>query len=231
MRYFLILALLLAPLVSRAADETEAAGETLCDTGTQQSPISIAKAAKAELPEIEADYKDVELTVERKPNFLALHYPEGSILKWGEKTYQLQRIVFHTPAEHIVNGRKFDLEVQLEHKAEDGSRLNLSVMLKRGFSNAGLNPLLTNIPRSDTPEEPLIVEGAFFTPQVLLPANLDYYTYTGSDTLAPCTEGVEWIILKSYVELGGEQLNVLKKILGQNARPAQAIGERTIRQK
>lgn len=227
MRYALFLMALLAAVTAHAE---ESATESLCETGQNQSPISIVKAVKADLPEFEADYKDVELTYERRPNLLALDYPEGSILKWGEKTYSLRKVVFHTPAEHLVNGRKFDLEVQLEHKAEDGELLNVSIMMKRGFSNPGLDPFLANIPRADS-EEPVIVEGQFFSPQIFIPANTDYYLYEGSETLPPCTEGVKWLILKSYVELGGEQLNILKKALGENARAIQPTGERVIQQK
>lgn len=206
------------------------AANSLCGQGKLQSPVSLSKAAKTALPELEADYKDVELTVDRRANHLSLIYPEGSVLKVGDKTYQLERVVFHTPAEHTISGRKFDLEVQLEHKAADGARANISVMMKRGFSNAAFNTLLGNLPRQNT-AEPLIVEGVFFTPQVLLPANMDYYTYEGSDTTPPCTEGVRWYVLKSYVELGGEQLKAIQKIVGANARPVQPLQGRQLQQK
>lgn len=200
---------------------------TLCEKGTAQSPIALSKAKKQALPDLVADYKEVELNIERKPGLLAIHYPEGSLLTLGDKKYNLMRISFHTPSEHTMRGQKFDLEVQLEHKAADGKIIIVSVMMKKGFGNFALNNLIKKIPQSYTPE-PLLLEGSYFSPQTLLPADLSYYNYTGSLTTPPCTEGTDWYVLKSYVELGADQLAAFKKALGNNARALQPQGNRQV---
>ena len=209
--------------------EDEKPDTTLCEKGQQQSPIALTKAKKEKVPLLAPDYKEVELNVDRKPGLLALYYPEGSVLTIGDKKYNLVRISFHTPAEHTLRGQKFDLEVQLEHKAADGKIAIVSVMMKKGFANAAFNPLIAKLPQADT-LEPTIVSGAFFSPQTLFPADLSYYTYTGSLTTPPCTENVDWYVLKSYVELGKDQLAAFKKILDNNARAIQSLNTRKILQ-
>ena len=37
-----------------------------------------------------------------------------------------------------------------------------------------------------------------FDASSLLPRNLRYYRFAGSLTTPPCTEGVSWLVLKSY---------------------------------
>jgi carbonic anhydrase len=128
-----------------------------------------------------------------------------------------------------MRGQKFDLEVQLEHKASDGSMAIISVMMRKGFGNFGLNTVIAKMPKADT-TEPTIIDGVFFSPQTLFPADLSYYTYTGSLTTPPCTENVQWYVLKSYVELGADQLSALKKALGNNARAIQPPNNRKILQ-
>lgn len=226
----MLLSALLIAAPGMAEEKVPAAPDTtLCEQGKAQSPIALLKADKAKLPLLEPDYKEVEMNIERQPGLLAVHYPEGSILKIGDQSFQLTRVTFHTPAEHTMRGQKFDLEVQLEHKNTEGKIAIVSVMMKRGFSNYGLDALLKKIPKADTPE-PIIIDGAFFSPQTLFPADLGYYHYTGSLTTPPCTEGVEWYVLKAYVELGSDQLTAFKKILGANARPMQNLEGRKVEQ-
>ena len=47
---------------------------------------------------------------------------------WKGRTYSLQKITVHSPAEHMVNGVLGELEFQLEHiDGESGKRLNIAI--------------------------------------------------------------------------------------------------------
>jgi carbonic anhydrase len=50
----------------------------------------------------------------------------------------------------------------------------------------------------------------------------------GSLTAPPCTEGVEWLILKEPISVSTEQLAVYKKSFSDNARAAQPVNRRPI---
>jgi len=64
----------------------------------------------------------------------------------------------------------------------------------------------------------------------LLPANKAYYHYAGSLTTPPCSEGVNWMVLKEPVRLGEEQIKAFRRIFNANARPIQPGHGRVIQE-
>jgi carbonic anhydrase len=64
----------------------------------------------------------------------------------------------------------------------------------------------------------------------LLPANKSaYYTFTGSLTTPPCSEGVTWFVLKSPMVISEEQVIRFGHLYSMNARPTQPLNGREIR--
>ena len=63
----------------------------------------------------------------------------------------------------------------------------------------------------------------------LLPSSLAYYTYSGSLTTPPCTEGVQFFILKEPVTIAAKQLATFVKLYPLNARPVQPLNGRVIK--
>jgi carbonic anhydrase len=55
-----------------------------------------------------------------------------------------------------------------------------------------------------------------------------YFTYAGSLTTPPCTEGVTWIVAAVPEELSSKQLQLLTTQLPNNARPTQPLGDRQV---
>jgi carbonic anhydrase len=62
----------------------------------------------------------------------------------------------------------------------------------------------------------------------LLPADKGYYSFQGSLTTPPCSEGVRWFVLKTPVKLAPAQLAAFGKRYPMNARPTQPVNGRTI---
>ncbi len=59
-------------------------------------------------------------------------------------------------------------------------------------------------------------------------SKLDYYHYDGSLTTPPCSEIVEWYVLKIPLTASKEQLNQMLAIMHENNRPIQALNGRKI---
>jgi carbonic anhydrase len=63
----------------------------------------------------------------------------------------------------------------------------------------------------------------------LLPPQRSYYTFSGSLTTPPCTEGVTWFVLKTPVEVAPAQIDAFGAVYPMNARPVQPLHGRPIR--
>jgi carbonic anhydrase len=70
--------------------------------------------------------------------------------------------------------------------------------------------------------------GKPFNVSTVLPKSLSYYGYQGSLTTPGCSEGVDFYILKTPVELSASQLAAFKKIFPLNARPVMPLNGRKI---
>ena len=76
----------------------------------------------------------------------------------------------------------------------------------------------------ETREEPIGIEETN-----LLPPTRDYFTYGGSLTTPPCSEGVRWIVLKTPIEASAEQIAIFKERVGEfTNRPVQPQKARLI---
>ena len=58
-------------------------------------------------------------------------------------------------------------------------------------------------------------------PGGLLPADRGYWTYMGSLTAPPCTEGVRWFVLEQNMSISLAQLRAFANIFKINSRPLQ----------
>jgi carbonic anhydrase len=64
----------------------------------------------------------------------------------------------------------------------------------------------------------------------LLPQRREYYTYMGSLTTPPCSEGVLWIVMKQPITLSPQQIAIFARLYPMNARPVQATAGRLIKE-
>ena len=62
----------------------------------------------------------------------------------------------------------------------------------------------------------------------LLPASKAYYTFAGSLTTPPCTEGVTWFVLKSPTVVSADEIERFAKLYPMNARPVQPLNGREV---
>ena len=64
----------------------------------------------------------------------------------------------------------------------------------------------------------------------LLPVRRDYFTFMGSLTTPPCSEGVLWMVMKEPVQASPAQLALFSRLYPMNARPVQSSSGRVIKE-
>ncbi len=63
----------------------------------------------------------------------------------------------------------------------------------------------------------------------ILPKGKAYYNYSGSLTTPPCSEVVNWHVLKEPIEASKEQIEAFSKILDNNYRPVMPLNDRKVK--
>jgi carbonic anhydrase len=199
-----------------------------CSIGRTQSPIDIKDARKADLPALKFDYRAVPLNIIDNGHTIQVNYAPGSTLTVGEKIYTLKQFHFHHPSEEHVNGKGFRLVAHLVHADADGHLAVFAVLFELGSANSLIDTLWNNIPAEK--EKPQHIPEVSIQVHNLLPNDLGYFTYAGSLTTPPCSEGVSWYVLKSPATVSPQQVAAFAKIYSMNARPIQPTRGREILQ-
>jgi carbonic anhydrase len=157
------------------------------------------------------------------------HPSSEEILSWHNKDYQLLQFHFHIPAENHLNGHSFPMEMHFVNQAKDGSLAVIAVFFKLGHFNPAIEKILTQVPVGEKDVQEFAHSGIAFMAKTLLPADDAYYSFEGSLTTPPCSEPVQFLVMKQPVELSSQQWEKFKTVLGStNARPIQAINGRAI---
>ena len=199
-----------------------------CSQGHEQSPIDIRGAhLNKALQPIEFHYISGPVTLENNGHTVVAHVDPGSYIVAAGVRYELQQLQFHHPAEEAVKGKLSDMVVHLVHKSADGKMAVIAVRLSedRGFPNAVLATLWDHLPTT-TSATGKITE--MVNPGGLLPPDRGYWTYMGSLTTPPCTEGVRWFVFEQEVTISQDQLRIFATLFKVNSRPLQDLHGRRI---
>ncbi|MCB1321537.1 MAG: carbonic anhydrase family protein [Leptospiraceae bacterium] len=196
-----------------------------CTTGTLQSPIDIHGAKSADLPALQLNYIDSNFIVTNNGHTIKASFENGGTLKVGEDSYNLIQVHFHSPGEAAVDGDRSDMVAHLVHSSEAGDLAVIGVLLEAGNANAAIQKIWDQMPQEVGAENKA---SGTLNAQNITGSELAYYTFQGSLTTPPCTEGVRWIVLKNPVTLSAGQIAAFKELYPMNARPIQPTNDREI---
>jgi carbonic anhydrase len=208
----------------------------LCGEGKAQSPINIVKTDAKGGAKWKLDYKTTSLRIAHNEHMddiidnghtIQVTVDEGSTFTFGDKTYSLKQFHFHTPSEHTVDGKNMPMEMHMVHQSDDGSLAVVSILFKEGkTTNENFSKIIANLPNAKG--ESKHITDANLELKVHLPKDNYAYHYMGSLTTPPCSENVQWLVLRDMVSLTPEQINAFSSRIGPNNRPTQALNDRTV---
>ena len=199
----------------------------MCATGERQSPIDIKDGIKVDLEPIKFNYRPSTFRIVDNGHTVQVEVGDNSISLTG-KTYELVQFHFHRPSEEKVNGQRFDMVAHLVHKSDEGQLAVVAVLLERGSENPFIQTLWNNMPLEKN--QPVSPPSQLVDLNALLPNSRNYYTYMGSLTTPPCSEGVLWLVMKQPVQVSPDQVNIFSRLYKNNARPIQPAGSRLIKE-
>ncbi len=199
-----------------------------CSLGHRQSPIDIRDAHDADLTPIHFDYKPTALKVINNGHTIQVNYARGNSITVGNKRYELIQFHFHHPSEEEIEGKTYDMVVHLVHRDQDGNLAVVAVLLTKGRANAMVQELWEHLPEEK--EKETLIHGVEINAADLLPVDRGYYSFPGSLTTPPCTEGVSWFVLKTPTEISSSEIVQFGALYPHNARPIQPLNRRTILQ-
>jgi carbonic anhydrase len=198
-----------------------------CASGQRQSPIDITDGIKVELDAVQFDYRPSGFRVVDNGHTVQVNVAHGNTIEVLGKHYELVQFHFHRPSEERIDGKPFDMVVHLLHKSADGKLAMVAVLLERGSAQPIVQAVWNNLPLEQ--DEEVSAKDQIDLAE-LLPSDRRYYTYMGSLTTPPCSEGVLWMVMKTPVQISPEQLSIFARLYPMNARPVQALRGRIIKE-
>ena len=221
--------------------------ECLCEEGKEQAPIDLPPVEKAIASAVKpvfeyevfdpislADFKD-GLVKSGKPirihylnHSLRIFHPNmGRAITLDGAVYYAQEIIFHSPAEHTIDGVRHDMEMQIIHRGVTNGDIAKSIILsllfkkKAGVNNKFLDKLdIFNLPSPTEPyrdiSESLYIPYAFLEssqPDVQLMTPFSFYTYSGSETQPPCTERTIMYVTSKPISIGSVTIEMFKEAI------------------
>jgi len=197
-----------------------------CKLGREQSPIDIRGAEEGKAEPIEFNYQPSPLNIINNGHTIQINYAPGSKISVDGKEYEVVQFHFHHPSEEKVQGKTYDMVAHIVHKDSEGHLAVVAVLMQTGKENPLLRSLWLHLPV--TPGKEQSAGDVSINVADLLPATKGYYTFAGSLTTPPCSEGVRWFVLKSPVEVSPAQLAAFANLYPHNARPIQPTNGRQI---
>jgi carbonic anhydrase len=227
--------------------------ECTCSEGLNQSPINLPNPNKKMITKIKPMFlydiiqpiakensvdgilkENEPIKIFNKDNLLRIfHNNLGKIVLADGGVYHGEEIIFHTPAEHTINGKRFDMEVQIIHygksKGDIAKQVTLSFLF---YVKPGVfNNFLDNIDVYNLPNE--IDEFRDLTSILNLPTifysninnnpysndehvpmkDFSFYQYEGSLTFPPCTERTNVIVAAEPLPVSNTFVELFKEAM------------------
>ena len=197
-----------------------------CSAGMMQAPIDQGDGFQAAGAAFTLNYQPSPLNIIHNGHTVQVNFQPGSSMTVSGKRYELLQVHFHTPSEHAIGGQRMAMEAYFVHKSAEGKLAVLGVMMRVGADNAVLQPVWEHLPASAGPAQD--IAGASVDPAAFFPAERSYFRYMGSLTTPPCSEGVNWFVLKEPVTISQVQLDKFVSAVTANARPLQPVNNRLV---
>ena len=217
--------------------------ECTCTEGSAQSPINLPNKLYAiqnnTVPQFAYDIVKSSDISDNNPDNFYIKYEDGAIKiksiakNFGKiilndgSIYSADEIVFHTPSEHMINNKRYDMEMQVIHHGISKGDISKQVVLSFLFkSEPGVyNKFMNDIDYQDLPnkiDKIRILKHDLFIPDIFNEVDeqrpqsmppFSFYFYNGSLSMPPCTERTTVIVASEPIPLSSVVIGLFKDAL------------------
>lgn len=204
----------------------------LCDGfaacgGQSQSPINIVTSEVTNtttLTQLNINYVSTPVDIINNGHTVQFNVSGNNTITLGDKEYKLLQFHYHAESEHTIDGSHYPIEVHFVNQYSDSDYSVVGIMFEEGATNELFSEYLEYFPE----RKGEYTSGKILDLAKLLPKNLNYYYYNGSLTTPPCSEVVNWYVLKTPIKASKEQIEKFAGILHHNFRPVMPLNDRKV---
>lgn len=197
--------------------------------GQQQSPINIVthhcRKTTVLGPKLKTNYHGSgsdEDYVENNGHALEVEGDFGTLDLSG-KIYNVANIHVHSPSEHTINGEPAAMEMHIVHTGSNGIAV-VGILFDLGKENQCLSRVLSTPPRAGCEKSVGNIDLSCFAKELSGP----WWSYSGSLTTPPCSEGLAWQVMQRRATISKAQLKAYRTRYLNNARPTQPLNGRKV---
>ncbi|KAI9353873.1 alpha carbonic anhydrase [Obelidium mucronatum] len=199
---------------------------TVCEAGEFQSPINFEgeKFAIKEKPKLQWSSLTRPFEILNNGHTIQLQLKQSSptlnSTQINNLDYVVQQVHFHSPSEHHVDEKYFPLEAHFVHASADGKLNVIGLFFEIGRPNEWINQFVYKMPRK--PNSTTKLRALDMKPIIKALGSAEFFSYTGSLTTPPCTEGVLWLVARKPLQVSQAQMDKLMQVMPFNSRTTQA---------
>lgn len=197
-----------------------------CSEGRNQSPINLTRMTGSDLKPIKFAYRPGGAEILNNGHTIQVNYAPGSSITVDGKSFELKQFHFHAPSENTIEGYSYPLEGHFVHADAKGDLAVIAVLYMVEKHLPELDKAWKHMPGHAGEKRAL---PAAVDASSLLPAKRGYYRFNGSLTTPPCSEGVRWLVMKTYKKLSAAQVEAFNRVMHHpNNRPVQPLNARMV---
>ena len=198
----------------------------LCENGKNQSPVNIQGALQTDHEALKLTFHGGRQTIVNNGHTIQIDTDGEDVLWLDGEAFALRQFHFHAPSENEIDGRQFPLEAHFVYENQAHALAVLGLMFTAGQAHDQLERAWRQMPAQAGQRAGL---DASVDLEKLLPAQRDFYRFSGSLTTPPCSEGVRWLVLQQSVSASEEQIRQFSDTMQHaNNRPVQPLNGRVI---
>ncbi|KAK0117909.1 hypothetical protein ONS95_012225 [Cadophora gregata] len=215
------------------------ANDTICLTGTTQSPINLPSGSfsKTHIPSFaySAPASGTLFNWGFGPSFSlnksnGVDFSANPSFKFDEETVYLLSWHTHIPSEHLINNVRTRAEIHLVHGDASG--------IPRGVIGLRINPssksspffaqFVSQVPHHGSSNRTQVDQLDMSLALKEVGSLKNFWTYKGSLTTPPCSEGLRWWVAGKVLEISDSQMKALLGVSAYSARVEQMVWSHAI---